>query len=82
MFNLQPGAGLGFTASQLLAFGLGAKETIEVLEISVGGGYSTAGRTTQRDKDIMKMVMSLPKLRQDDDELMLLIQTLMESGLV
>ena len=62
MFNLLPGQGLGFTASKLMAFGLGyvTAETV----VSGGGGVTPTIHTTFYDDGYY----TLHRLQKDDNE--------------
>ena len=86
MFNLQPGQGLGTTASRQLAFGLGysfevvvGPEPIVQVLPGVGGGHAGLWRPEYKD---IKDAEWLARVRKDDEEVIELIQTIILLGIL
>lgn len=93
MFNLQPGTGLGLSASKQIAFGLGAGFVIDEVVITVpgpGGGDSRKGGLSYKPYykpiDLPAEDFENAELREqiirEDQELLEFIQVIMAMGII
>lgn len=93
MFNLQPGQGLGYTASKQMAFGLGSGLVIDEIVITVpgpGGGDSRKGGLSYKPHykpidlpaEDFEDIALREQIIREDQELLEFIQVIMAMGIL
>jgi len=54
--------------------------TTEPAVANTSGGYSGAGRVSKGDDEILEFIHALPALRKEDEDILAIIMSLIQSG--